>query len=174
MSGAPPAVRRLAAALAALLCLAWLLAAGAGAASRELRGKVVKIRDGDSIDVLVGRTPVRVRVFGIDCPERGQPWSARAKSFTADLVGNREVTVRVVDRDRYGRAVGDVVLADGRHLSHELLRAGLAWHYRRYSNDDQLARLEAEARAARRGLWSEPSPVPPWRYRGARNATRTR
>jgi endonuclease YncB( thermonuclease family) len=154
-----------AALLAALLCV--LALAGGGLAS-ELRGKVVKVRDGDSVDVLFGKRVFKLRLFGVDCPERGQPFSAQAKKLTADLAGNRDVTVRVVDRDRYGRIVGDVVLPGGRHLAHELLRAGLAWHYARYANDAELARLEADARAVRRGIWSEPHPVPPWRYRGAR------
>jgi endonuclease YncB( thermonuclease family) len=131
---------------------------------------VVKVRDGDSIDVLRERRPVTVRVFGVDAPERGQPYSARAKSFTADLVGNHEVLIEVEDVDRYGRVVGDVVLADGRHLGAELVRAGLAWHYRRYASDPELARLEEDARRDKRGLWAEPAPVPPWVYRGARRA----
>jgi len=158
--------RRVAASLAAaLVCL---LASAAPACAAELRGKVVKVRDGDSVDVLFGRKTVKLRLFGVDCPERGQPFSARAKALTAELAGNRDVTVRIVDRDRYGRIVGEVILTGGRRLSHALLEAGLAWHYKRYANDPELARLEAAARAARRGLWSEPHPVPPWTYRGAR------
>lgn len=135
------------------------------AAGSELRGKVVQVKDGDSMVLRVGDANVGVRVFGVDCPERGQPWSARAKSFTADLVGNRDVTVVVHDVDRYQRIVGDVRLADGRNLAHELLREGLAWYYRRYANDAELERLEAQARTARRGLWSEKNPVPPWALR---------
>jgi endonuclease YncB( thermonuclease family) len=159
----------------ATLAVASLLATRGAAvpAGTELRGKVVKLHDGDSFELLRrSRTTVGVRVFGIDCPERGQPWGARAKSFTAGLIGNAEVVVVVKDVDRYGRTVGDVVLADGRHLSHELLRAGLAWYYRRYDDDPELAKLEAEARAARRGLWSEPHPVAPWTYRKERRAGR--
>jgi micrococcal nuclease len=153
----------------ALCVLASLGAARARgpAAGSELRGTVVKVRDGDSMVLRRGGANVDVRVFGVDCPERGQPWSARAKSFTAGLVGNREVVVTVKDVDRYGRIVGDVVLG-GRDLAHELLREGLAWYYRRYASDPTLERLEADARAARRGLWSEPSPVPPWRFRSER------
>ncbi|HEY8514849.1 MAG TPA: thermonuclease family protein [Candidatus Binatia bacterium] len=146
-----------------LVALATALATPALAAS--FRGRVVKIRDGDTIDVLRDRTAVKVRVFGVDAPERGQPYSARAKSFTADLVGNREVRVEVKEVDRYGRIVGEVLLDDGRSLGPELVRAGLAWHYRRYSKDPELARLEEEARRARRGLWADPKPTPPWAYR---------
>jgi micrococcal nuclease len=139
----------------------------AAATGHELRGRVVKLHDGDSFELLRDHRTVGVRVFGIDCPERSQPFGARAKSFTAGLIGNEDVVVVVKDVDRYGRTVGDVVLADGRHLSHELLRAGLAWYYRRYDHDPELEQLEAEARAARRGLWSDPHPVAPWNYRKA-------
>ena len=67
--------------------------------------------------------------------------------------------------DRYGRLVAPVILPDGRDLSVELVKAGLAWHYKKYSDDEELARLEVEARKASRGLWSEPEPVPPWEWR---------
>ena len=133
----------------------------------ELRAHVTRVRDGDSMEMRRGSTTVRVRVFGVDAPERGQPWSSRARQFTAGLVGNREVVVRVKDRDRYGRTVGEVILTDGRNLGEELVRAGLAWHYRVFSNDPTLARLEADARAAGRGLWSDPHPTPPWEFRRA-------
>ena len=134
----------------------------------ELRARVTRLRDGDSFDVRRGNETVRVRVFGVDSPERGQPWSTKARQFTADLVGNREVLIRVKDRDKYGRVVGIVILADGRSLVEELVRAGLAWHYKFFSNDPTLARLESEAKAARRGLWTDPHPVPPWEFRRAR------
>jgi endonuclease YncB( thermonuclease family) len=159
-----------AAAIAVALVLAQLAAHGGTAPRRgtELAGKVVKVRDGDSMEIRRGGANVRVRVFGIDSPERGQPWSARAKSFTTGLVANQDVVVVVRDVDRYGRIVGIIKLKDGRDLAHELLRAGLAWYYRRYANDPALEKLEDEARAARRGLWSEPRPVPPWKFRSDR------
>ena len=69
--------------------------------------------------------------------------------------------------DRYGRLVARVILPDGRDLSVELVKAGLAWHYKKYSDDEELARLEDEVRKAKRGLWSEPEPVPPWEWRKA-------
>jgi endonuclease YncB( thermonuclease family) len=82
------------------------------------------------------------------------------------------VTVQVKDTDRYGRPGGEVLLADGRSLNQELVRAGLAWWYRQYApHDTTLAQLEAEARAAKRGLWADAAPVPPWAWRKAR-ATR--
>ncbi len=77
-----------------------------------------------------------------------------------------------MDRDRYGRTVGVVLLPDGRSLNHELVRAGLAWMYRRYTNDESLSDLEEEARVARRGLWADRNPIPPWEWRIARKNPR--
>ncbi len=152
----------------AALALSVVHAAAAPKPGSEFTAHVVKVRDGDSMQIRHDGATVDVRVFGVDSPERSQPWSARAKSFTAGLVGDQDVVVKVKDVDRYGRIVGDVKLKDGRDLGHELLRAGLAWYYRRYANDARLGELEAEARAARRGLWSEPKPVPPWKFRADR------
>ena len=84
------------------------------------------------------------------------------------VAAQRTVTVQVVTTDRYGRTVGEVVLPDGRSLNQELVRAGYAWWYRKYSDDAVLEALEAEARGARRGLWAELDPVPPWAWRRRR------
>lgn len=131
----------------------------------EFTGRVVWVYDGDSIKVQSRGRMVRVRLFGIDCPEKEQPYADRALDLTISLAKGREVTVRVKDHDTYGRVVGLVRLPDGRSLNRELVRAGLAWWYRRYSSDQDLARLEAEARAARRGLWRDPQPVAPWVFK---------
>lgn len=120
-----------------------------------MRGRVTTVRDGDTVDVRSGDREIRVRVYGIDTPERGQPWAAKAKQFTAGLVGNRDVVLRVRARDKYDRTVAEVLLPDGRNLSEELLRAGLAWHYDFHSRDAQWHRLMEEARAAGRGLWAD-------------------
>ncbi len=127
--------------------------------------KVVGVSDGDTITVLHDGKGERIRLHGIDCPERRQAFGKRAKQFTSTLVFGETVTVQVVDRDRYGRTVGVVLLPDGRSLNHELVRAGLAWMYRRYTNDQSLSDLEEEARVARRGLWADAEPVPPWEWR---------
>ena len=134
--------------------------------AEEFSGKVVGVSDGDTITVLQNRTPIKVRLHGIDCPEIGQDFGSRAKAFTSELVFGQVVKVVPRDIDRYGRTVADVILADGRILNHELVRAGLAWWYRKYAPDiGTLAELEAAARDAKRGLWSQPNPVPPWEWR---------
>ncbi len=102
---------------------------------------------------------------GVDCPEKRQAFGKRAKQFTSTLVFGTTVTVQAVDRDRYGRTVGVVLLPDGRSLNHELVKAGFAWMYRRYTNDQSLSDLEEEARVAGRGLWADAEPVPPWEWR---------
>ncbi len=89
--------------------------------------------------------------------------------MTSNLVFGKTVTVQVLDRDRYGRTVGDVLLRDGRSLNREQVRAGFAWWYRRYAPDDEiLKQLEQEARDAQRGLWADPHAVPPWEWRRMR------
>lgn len=138
--------------------------------AQSFSGRVVGVADGDTVDVLRDNRAVRVRLHGIDCPERGQAFGRQAHQYTSKLVFGRTVTVHVRDMDRYGRFVADVLLPDGSSLNRELVRAGLAWHYVRYSTDKTLARLESEARASRRGLWADARPVPPWEFRKDRPA----
>ncbi|MBK6315860.1 MAG: thermonuclease family protein [Blastocatellia bacterium] len=128
-------------------------------------GRVVVVADGDTIEVMRDGRAVRVRLAGIDAPEAGQPWSSRARSRLAELTYHRAVTILVRDVDRYGRSVVDATCADGRRVSAVLVAEGLAWFYAAYSTDSELKRLEAEARAARRGLWSDRNPTPPWLWR---------
>ena len=139
---------------------------------RSKGGKVIGVTDGDTLTVLrAGRREV-IRLNGIDAPEKGQAFGDRAKQFTAGLAFGQVVQVVVRDHDRYGRTVADVVLADGRSLNHEVVRGGYAWWFRRYSRDPRLAALEAEAQAARAGLWADRLPVPPWEWRRTMKARR--
>ena len=107
------------------------------ALSADFTGKVVSITDGDTIRVLDGREQVRVRLYGIDCPERKQPFGTRARQFTGSLAHEKTVAVTVKDIDRYGRTVGVVTLPDGKNLNLELVKAGLAWWYRQYAPRDK-------------------------------------
>lgn len=144
-------------------------AALAAAEPAEFRGRVVGVADGDTITVLVDRAPVRIRLWGIDAPEARQPHGRRARQFTAALAMGQTVAVRVKDRDRYGRQVAVVVLADGRVLNREIVRAGYAWWSRRYAPEDlELERAESAARRQRAGLWQDPNPIPPWQFRTPR------
>lgn len=138
--------------------------------AQEFRGKVIGVTDGDTITVLRDRTPVRVRLNGIDAPEQGQPFGERAKQFASALCFGDEVTVKTFGADKYGRTLGDVVLGDVRVLNQELVKAGMAWHYKEYSKDETLAKLEKEAREKKVGLWSDPHAIAPWEWRHG-NAT---
>jgi micrococcal nuclease len=142
---------------------------GLSAHAEEFTGKVVGVSDGDTIKVLRAGKQVRVRLSGIDCPEKRQAFGKRAKRFTSDLVFAKTVTVKVMDIDRYKRIVGEVILEDGTNLNHALVRAGLAWWYQRYApGDRELERLEKSARENKRGLWADPDPLPPWEFRKRR------
>lgn len=133
-------------------------------ASRTLTGRVVGVADGDTLTVLVDNRQVRVRLHGIDCPESRQPWGSRAQEFTSSAVRNREARVEVRDTDRYGRTVGVVWLhGDRTPLNRQLVEQGLAWAYRRYSTE--YVPQEDAARRARRGLWADANPTPPWEFR---------
>ena len=132
----------------------------------EFSGQVVGVIDGDTIDVLHNGQAERIRLNGIDCPERGQAYGKKAKQFTSGLVFGKQVRVNALKKDRHGRTVADVLLLDGTSVSHELVKAGLAWWYKQYAkHDETLAQLEGEAREQKRGLWADPNPVPPWEAR---------
>ena len=127
-------------------------------------GRVTGVIDGDTVDVRIGYVPVRVRLACIDSPERGQPFGSRAKQALSDLVFGRTVAVREAGDDYYHRLLARLALDDV-DVSAEMVRRGYAWVYRKYCDDEDLLVLEAEAMAARRGLWTDPSPVPPWQFR---------
>jgi endonuclease YncB( thermonuclease family) len=132
----------------------------------EFPARVVSITDGDTLVVLRDKQQVRIRLHGIDSPERAQPYGTRARQFTGELAHQQDVTVIVRDYDRYGRAVAEIILPDGRNLNHEIVRAGFAWWYRQYARGDEtLEQLEREARGAGLGLWTDSAPVPPWEWR---------
>jgi micrococcal nuclease len=134
-------------------------------------GKVVSVADGDTITILENRTQHRIRLFGIDAPERHQDFGNRSKQFAADLVFDQQVRVVKQDTDRYGRIVG-IVYVGGLCVNEELLKNGLAWVYRHYCKIpvcmDWLD-LEMQARAGRIGLWSHSNPIPPWEFRRTRS-----
>jgi len=134
-------------------------------AQTELSGKVVRVIDGDSIVILCNKTSYEIRLEGVDCPELGQPFGKAAKKFTSKMAYGKVVTVQVKELDKYGRTVGTVYLPDGTNLCRELIKAGLAWWYWRYSDDESLGELEKEARQAGLGLWAMPNPTPPWEER---------
>ena len=143
------------------------------AAGEELwSGKCVGIYDGDTILVMRRGRQVKIRLYGIDCPEIGQDFGTKARRFAGKMAFGQMVAVQTVDLDRYGRNVAWVWI-DGRSLNQELLKAGLAWWYRQYAPEDtDLKNLEMQARREKLGLWSHPNPIPPWEFRKQSRTTR--
>lgn len=131
-------------------------------------GEVVGVLDGGTIEVVRNGKAERIRFHGIDCPEKGQPYSDNVKQATSALVFAMEVTVEPHGKDKYGRVMADVLLADGTNVNHELVKEGWCWWYRKDApNNAELERLELEAREAKKGLWVDSEPIPPWVYRKA-------
>jgi len=135
-------------------------------------GKLVKVLDGDTVEVLHDGKAERIRLAQIDCPEKGQPFGQAAKQYVLDVAALKIVTVQVETVDRYSRTVGEVFLPSGLNLNKNIVGAGYAWQYKRYSKDPEYAELESEAKAAKLGLWQDKYPVPPWEWRrGQRQAS---
>jgi micrococcal nuclease len=138
-------------------------------ATASFSGPVVSVLDGDIIEVLHNTYPERIRLSGIDCPEQGQAFGDRAKQAASALVFGRDVILQTHGQDKYGRTMADVFLLDGTNVNHALVEAGWCWCYRKYAPlDTELEKLEMEARNAKKGLWADPAPIPPWTYRKAR------
>jgi len=147
------------------VCLAILFFAVFLCVSCSWSGKVVGVSDGDTIKVMHRGRAEKIRLYGVDCPERDQDYGNRARQFTAKMVFGKTVRVEEVDRDAYGRTVAWVWI-DGTCLNKELVKEGLAWWYRTYAKKEkELAKLEARARSKRIGLWSQSHPIPPWKFR---------
>ena len=127
----------------------------------DFQGKVVSIADGDTVTVLRGREQVKVRLNGIDAPEKNQSFGTKSKDALAALAFGNTVTVRSSGTDRYGRTLG-VIVADGVNVNEQLVANGWAWHYKQYSTDAKLAQLEASAKAGGKGLWADPNQSSPW------------
>ena len=131
-----------------------------------LAGAVVGIHDGDTLSLQSGGRRIRVRLAQIDAPERGQPWGRRAQQALAGLVERRSARLSVVDRDDYGRTVGDLFVGEV-FVNEALVREGHAWVLPRYVRSERVVAAEQEARRERRGLWRLPPAerVPPWEWR---------
>ncbi|EAP5829089.1 thermonuclease family protein [Salmonella enterica] len=139
----------------------------APAVQATLTGRVVRVIDGDTVVVLTApATEVRIRLAGIDAPEKGQPYGQRARQFLASRVAGRVVEISGDSRDRYGRTLG-TIWTDGRDINAELVCSGIAWAYRVRNEVQNPAYLQCEntAREQKKSLWQEPSPVPPWQWR---------
>jgi endonuclease YncB( thermonuclease family) len=131
----------------------------------ELTGEVVAVADGDTLTVLDGsKTQHKIRLAGIDAPEKKQAFGTKAREGLAEKVFRRNVRVEVIDVDRYRREVGRIYL-DDRFINMEMVHDGFAWCYVQYDRRGEFTAAETDAREHRRGLWGDPHPVPPWEFR---------
>jgi endonuclease YncB( thermonuclease family) len=137
----------------------------------ELSGKIVGIADGDTVTLLdASNTSYRIRLLGIDAPEKAQPFGKVSKQVLSDRIFGKNVQLQVRGNDRYGRTLGKIRF-EGSDINLELVREGLAWHYKHYASDQfpgdavLYAQTEQEARSAQRGLWAYPDPIEPWVWR---------
>ena len=132
----------------------------------DINGKVVRVVDGDTVQVFEGKgVQTRIRLYGIDTPEREQPYHGKARDALADMVAGKNVGVSVVDVDSLGRTVGTIYL-DGKNINLSMVQGGHAWWYRKYANYDRpLQEAERHARAQKLGLWAGTDPVAPWDWR---------
>ena len=128
--------------------------------------------EGDTLTVLdAANRQQRVRLAGIDAPEKSQPFGTKARDRMAQLAMRQMIELEVSSTDKYGRTLA-TVQAGGVDVGRQLVTEGLAWHYKRFSNDRGLADADAQARAARRGLWADRKPIPPWEWRASEQGRR--
>lgn len=127
--------------------------------------KVISISDGDSFTVLLKNEPFKIRIHGIDAPERNMPFYKTSKSFLASLIFNNYVNLEITDKDKYQRFVANVFLTNQTNIGHEMIKNGMAWHYVKYSNDTKMADYQQIARDFKIGLWQDNNPEAPWEYR---------
>ena len=152
-----------------VLILAISLIVSAAWPNETYQAKVVGLSDGDTITVLHDGKQTKIRLYGIDTPEKRQAFGNKAKQFTADRVFGKTVKVVPIDMDRYGRTVALIQPPDDTvTLNEALVRQGYAWVYRKYCKADfctEWLSHEQAAQASGRGLWADPDPIPPWQYR---------
>jgi endonuclease YncB( thermonuclease family) len=136
-----------------------------------IEGAVVGVADGDTVTVLdASNRKYKIRLLGIDAPEKAQPFGKVAKQVLSDRIFEKRVRVQVKAQDRYGRTLGKVLL-DGVDINLEMLKEGLVWHYKHYADSqfpgdaERYAQAEVAARSARIGLWDYPNPMEPWNWR---------
>lgn len=153
-----------------ILLLAILIITNTSTAD-TLYGRIVGVADGDTVTVLdATNTQWKIRLMGIDSPEKKQPFGNKSKEHLSSLVFNKQVMVDYSKQDKYGRTVGKI-LVDGKDANLQQIKAGLAWHYKKYqkeqSVEDRLTYAQAEEQALteKQGLWIDPDPTPPWNWR---------
>lgn len=135
----------------------------------EIQGKVIRVLDGDTIEVLQDKTPVRIRLANIDAPEKKQTFGRWSTNQLKGLVAAQPVTVTYTQTDRYRRIIGRVFTTNGTEASRFMVQSGAAWVYDKYNSDNSLPDLQRAAQEQKRGLWADSNPMPPWEWRHKQN-----
>ncbi|KIA90070.1 thermonuclease family protein [Kaistella jeonii] len=128
--------------------------------------KVIGVKDGDTVSLLMDGKEQIVRLANIDCPEKKQDYGTKAKEMVSDLCFGKMVSLQGDEKsDRNGRMIAELILPNGVNINKTLVKNGLAWHFKKYSKDNSYAQLEIEARNRKVGLWKEKNPIAPWIWR---------
>lgn len=137
----------------------------------SLQGKVINVADGDTITVLdTHKNQHKIRLQGIDAPEKSQPYGQKSKQSLYQLVHSQMVSIEFQNKDKYGRIVGKVIL-NGNDICFEQIKLGMAWHYKRYQSEqpkedrETYSQAEQSAKSQSLGLWKDTNPIPPWEFR---------
>ena len=134
-----------------------------------LKMKIIGVKDGDTVEGLYYQFPINIRLEHIDAPEKRQPFGTKSKQKLSDLCFGKNVTIisngRNGNYDSRGRLISEIILEDGTNVNKEMVKSGLAWHYKKYSSNLEYARLEELAMKNKVGLWSDPNAVSPWSFR---------
>lgn len=131
----------------------------------KFKAKVIRIVDGDTLEVLFHELPIMIRLAHIDCPEKKQAFGTKAKQTLSDLCFGQEIEFDFNEKDRNGRYICVIYNSQGINLNKEMIRLGMAWHFKKYSKDNSYADLENEARKNKVGLWKDANPIAPWDWR---------
>lgn len=135
-------------------------------AQKIITGRVIKVADGDTFTLLDSKNnKLKIRLYGVDCPEKNQPYYEAAKNFTSKSVLNKTVRVEVKNKDFYQRHVGVVWTPNKTNLNLALLRNGLAWHYIEYDKSKLYQNAENAAKTANKNIWSDKKAQAPWDFR---------
>lgn len=146
-----------------ICCTLFLMAVSLSA---QIKGKVIKIKDGDTVVVLLAdKTQQTLRLAEVDCPENGQAFGSNARQFTAAQVFGKTVVFYKIGKDRYGRGVAGVFYDGDKYLSREIVKAGFGWWYFKASKNTELQKLQDEAKQKKLGLWSDAKAIAPWEFR---------
>ena len=128
--------------------------------------RVVSISDGDTFTAInKDNLQLKIRIFGIDAPEKKQAYGNKSKEFLSSLIFGKSISIDVQSKDRYGRYLAYVYSPEGKDVSLLMIHEGMAWHFTKYDNNEVYEAAQMVAKKAKRGLWADPSPIAPWEFR---------